>query len=71
MAVMTARTNELSLLMRAAETLLNAATDEASVLTEATELLGEQFGYAMRYLLLYDASRDELYAGAAHSALTR
>jgi len=65
MAVMTARTNELSLLMRAAETLLNAATDEASVLTEATELLGEQFGYAMRYLLLYDASRDELYAGAA------
>ena len=65
MAVMTTRANELSLLMRAAETLLNAATDEASVLTEATELLGDQFGYAMRYLLLYDASRDELYAGAA------
>src|SRR5438477_1289693 len=65
MAVMTTRANELSLLMRAAETLLNAATDEASVLTEATELLGDQFGYAMRYLLMYDASRDELYAGAA------
>jgi diguanylate cyclase (GGDEF)-like protein len=65
MAVMTTRTNELSLLMRAAETLLNAATDEASVLSEATELLGEQFGYAMRYLLLHDASRDELYTGAA------
>ena len=59
------RATELSLLMRAAETLLNAATDEASVLREATELLGEQFGYAMRYLLLYDRDRDELYAAAA------
>jgi diguanylate cyclase (GGDEF)-like protein len=59
------RINELSLLMRAAETLLNAATDEASVLEQTTELLGEQFGYSMRYLLLYDAERDELYAAAA------
>lgn len=65
MAVMTPRANELSLLMRAAETLLNAATDEASVLSQATELLGEQFGYAMRYLLLHDPERDELYAAAA------
>jgi putative methionine-R-sulfoxide reductase with GAF domain len=65
MAVMTPRTNELSLLMRAAETLLNAATDEASVLSQATEMLGEQFGYSMRYLLLYDAERDELYTGMA------
>jgi diguanylate cyclase (GGDEF)-like protein len=65
MAVMTPRTNELSLLMRAAETLLNAATDEASVLSQATEMLGEQFGYAMRYLLLHDAAHDELYAAAA------
>jgi diguanylate cyclase (GGDEF)-like protein len=61
----TPRVNELSLLMRAAETLLNAATDEASVLSQVTELLGEQFGYSTRYLLLYDRERDELYAAAA------
>jgi len=65
MAVMTSRTNELSLLMRAADALLNAATDEASVLRLAVELLGEQFGYSMRYLLLYDADRNELYTGVA------
>ena len=59
------RVNELSLLMRAAETLLNAATDEASVLSHVIDLLGEQFGYSMRYLLLYDADRDELHAAAA------
>ena len=62
---MTPRANELSLLMRAAETLLNAATDEASVLAQTTELLGEQFGYSIRYLLLYDREHDELYTAAA------
>ena len=61
----TPRVNELSLLMRAAETLLNAATDEQTVLSHVIELLGQQFGYAMRYLLLHDAERDELYAAAA------
>ena len=65
MAVMTPRANELSVLMRAADALLNAATDEASVLSHAVELLGDQFGYSMRYLLLYDAERDELYTGMA------
>ena len=65
MTVMTPRTNELSLLMRAADALLNAATDETSVLSHAVELLGEQFGYAMRYILLYDADRRELYTGVA------
>ncbi|MHB8631091.1 MAG: diguanylate cyclase [Candidatus Limnocylindria bacterium] len=64
MAVTGPRANELSLLMHAAETLLNAASDEASVLAQATELLGEQFGYAMRYLLLHDAERDELSVAA-------
>ncbi|MEP7004227.1 MAG: diguanylate cyclase [Chloroflexota bacterium] len=58
------RVNEVSLLMRAAETLLNAATDEQSVLAQVIELLGEQFGYSTRYLLLYDADKDELYAAA-------
>ena len=65
MAVMTPRANELSLLMRAADALLNAATDEASVLSHAVGLLGEQLGYSMRYLLLYDAERNELYTGKA------
>ena len=64
MAPVTQRTTELSLLMRAAETLLGAATDEASVLAQATELLGEQFGYSIRYLLLFDPQRGELYAAA-------
>ena len=65
MALMTSRTNELSLLMRAADALLNAATDEASVLRHAVELLGEPFGYSMRYLLLYDAERNELFTAVA------
>ncbi len=62
---MTSRPNELSLLMRAADALLNAATDEASVLRHAVELLGEPFGYSMRYLLLYDPERNELYTAVA------
>jgi diguanylate cyclase (GGDEF)-like protein len=65
MAVMTPRANELSLLMRAADVLLNAATDEASVIRHAVELLGEQLGYSMRSLLLYDAERNELYTAIA------
>src|SRR5438477_6166019 len=65
MALMTSRANELSLLMRAADALLNAATDEASVLRHAVELLGEPFGYSMRYLLLYDKERNELFTGVA------
>ena len=62
---MTPGANELSLLMRAADALLNAALDERTVLTHAVELLGEQFGYSMRYLLLYDAEHNELYTGMA------
>lgn len=65
MTVMPPPTNELSLLMRVADALLNAALDETSVLSHAVELLGEQFGYSMRYLLLYDADRKELYTGMA------
>lgn len=58
------RVNELSLLMRAAETLLSAATDEQSVLSQVVDLLGEQFGYQVRYVLLYDRGTDELYSAA-------
>lgn len=60
-----ARSAELPLLMRAAEILLSAATNEVQVLARATEVLGDQFGYDMRYILLYDAERDELHLGAA------
>lgn len=65
MALMTPRANELSLLMRAAESLLNAATNEASVLAQTTEILGEQFGYAIRYVLLFDPEKNELHSAAA------
>jgi len=62
------RSAELPLLMRAAEILLSAATDEREVLARATEVLGDQFGYDMRYILLYDPERDELHVGAASGA---
>src|SRR5712692_1312200 len=64
MAVMTPRANELSLLMGAADALLSSATDEASVLAQATELLGEAFGYSIRYVLLFDPEKAELHAAA-------
>ena len=62
---MTPRANELSLLMRAADALLVSATDEAAVLSAAVDVLGEQFGYSMRYVLLFDAERGELYTAVA------
>ena len=52
---------EIDLLMRSAEELLLAATDEGQVLALATELLGEQCGYGARYVLLHDAAQHELY----------
>ena len=57
---------EVPLLMRATEALLLAAYDEAAVLATATNLLGERFGYSMRYVLLHDKVTDELYV--AHAA---
>jgi len=63
-----ARSAELPLLMRAAEILLSVATDEREVLVRATDVLGDQFGYDMRYILLYDAEHDELHVGAASGA---
>jgi diguanylate cyclase (GGDEF)-like protein len=53
------------LLMRAAEGLLIAANEESDVLAVAMDLLGEEFGYGMRYLLRYEPSRDELVMAAA------
>jgi diguanylate cyclase (GGDEF)-like protein len=60
---------DLELLMRTAEALLLTATDEARLLDAATELLGEQYGYGARYVLLHDEARHELYMGGAAGAL--
>lgn len=57
--------SDLDLLMRSAEELLLVATDEARLLAHATELLGEQYGYGARYVVLHDAGRAELYLGGA------
>ncbi len=53
------------LLMRATEALLLAAHDEAAVLATATNVLGEQFGYSSRAILLYQKANDELVMGSA------
>jgi diguanylate cyclase (GGDEF)-like protein len=48
------------LLARVAEDLLTA-TDERVLLESAIALLGDSFAYGMRYVLLYDAVRGDLY----------
>lgn len=55
--------------MRSAEELLLVATDEARLLDVATELLGAQYGYGARYVLLHDDANAELYLGGAAGAL--
>jgi len=56
---------DLDLLVRSAEALLSAATDEAALLNVATELLGDQFGYGARYVMLHDDAHGQLYVGGA------
>ncbi len=51
--------------MRAAEVLLLAAHDERAVLRAAMTLLGDHFGFGMRYILRWDASRAELVMAEA------
>ncbi len=51
----------LPLLMRAAEVILTAATDEATVLRAAMDLLGDHFGYGIRSVLLYEPDKEELH----------
>jgi len=57
------------LLARAAEDLFTAS-DERVLIESAIALLSESFGYGLRYVLLYDAARDDLYfhAGAGPRA---
>jgi len=56
---------DVELLMRSAEALLLAATDEGRLLATATELLGAQYGYGARYVVLHDPLTRELYLGGA------
>ena len=69
MAVITTPRADLDLLMRSAEQLLLVATDELRLLDVATELLGEQYGYGARYVVLHDDATNELYLGGAAGAL--
>lgn len=55
--------------MRSAEQLLLVATDEGRLLDVATELLGEQYGYGARYVVLHDDATEELYLGGVAGAL--
>src|SRR2546426_54185 len=56
---------ELAMLMKAAESLQLAATQEREVLEAATQILGERFGYGTRVIMLFDPEREELYVAAA------
>jgi diguanylate cyclase (GGDEF)-like protein len=57
------------ILARAAEELLSAS-DERVLIESAIALLGDSFGYGLRYVLLYDKARGDLYfhAGAGPRA---
>lgn len=63
--VMSETRTDIDLLARSAEKLLLAATDERRLLDVAAELLGGEYGYGARYVLLHDDVRGELYAGGA------
>src|ERR671935_263646 len=56
---------ELAMLMKAAESLLLAASQEREVLDAAMAILGERFGYGTRAMLLFDAQREELTVALA------
>jgi len=60
-----AKRSDLDLLMRSAEEMLLVATDESKLLALATELLGGQYGYGARYVMLHDPKRHELYMGGS------
>lgn len=61
MGIAKAPEGRVPLLMQATEALLLAARDEHSVLHVATGLLAEHFGYGMRYILMWDPAKEELY----------
>jgi diguanylate cyclase (GGDEF)-like protein len=55
-----AKASTLDLLVRAAEGLLHVAEDERAVLRSAVDLLGDRFGYDMRFILLWRPERKLL-----------
>ena len=59
-AVKPPKATVVDLLMRAAERLMLAAQDEGAVLRGAIDLLGDRFGYEMRYVLLWRPERKVL-----------
>jgi diguanylate cyclase (GGDEF)-like protein len=65
MTVTSAPRADLDLLVRSAEEILSAATDERGLLAVATGLLGKQYGYGARYVVLHDRVAKELYLGGA------
>lgn len=69
MTVTTAPRADLDLLVHSAEVLLSAATDERALLAVGTELLGAQYGYGARYVVLHDRVAKELYLGGAAGAI--
>src|SRR3954468_20981625 len=71
MAVMSHTRADLDLLMHSAQELLLVATDECQLLDVATELLGAQYGYGARYVVLHDDAKKELYLGGAAGALAQ
>ncbi|HZP95205.1 MAG TPA: diguanylate cyclase [Candidatus Limnocylindria bacterium] len=61
---------DIDLLVRTAEQLLVAASDEQKLLALATDLLGDPYGYGARYVLLHDDQHGELYTAAFAGPLT-
>jgi two-component system, cell cycle response regulator len=61
---------ERELLLARAATDLLTASDERVLIESAIALLGDSFGYGLRYVLLYDPARGDLYfhAGAGPRA---
>ena len=69
MTVTTAPRADVDLLVLTAEEILSAATDERGLLAVATGLLGQQYGYGARYVVLHDRVAKELYLGGAAGAI--
>jgi diguanylate cyclase (GGDEF)-like protein len=65
MTVTSAPRADVDLLVLTAEEILSAATDERGLLAVATGLLGQQYGYGARYVVLHDPIAKELYLGGA------
>jgi diguanylate cyclase (GGDEF)-like protein len=59
----------VDLLVRSAEAMLLSASDEGRILEAAMSLLGQQYGYGSRYVLLHDAESRELRLATVATSL--